>query len=156
MENHKLPKAEARIKHGKGLILFLRVPNTRHTCHSHLLKEKQGCGNRSIQQSVLDKLVWDNIMELLKNPVLLQLIHASGSLFVARSKACERSEDSRSYGYVKQSMLTLKEVIAKVFGLSRIDSFILARTPLREKSILGGGKIHKSLKKYPKYYHRGC
>jgi site-specific DNA recombinase len=48
------------------------VNNTRYTCHSHLLKEKKGCGNRSLQQPILDKLVWDNIIELLKNPVLMQ------------------------------------------------------------------------------------
>lgn len=48
------------------------VNETRYSCHSHLLKEKTSCGNRSLQQPILDKLVWDNIIELLKNPVLIQ------------------------------------------------------------------------------------
>jgi site-specific DNA recombinase len=48
------------------------VAETRYTCHSHLLRDKKGCGNRSLKQPMLDKLVWDNIIELLKNPVLIQ------------------------------------------------------------------------------------
>lgn len=48
------------------------VDDTRYTCHSHLLKEKKSCGNRSMKQSILDKLIWDSIIELLKNPMLIQ------------------------------------------------------------------------------------
>ena len=53
-----------RIKNG--------MDDTRYTCHSHLLKEKKSCGNRSMKQSMLDKLIWDSIIELLKNPMLIQ------------------------------------------------------------------------------------
>jgi site-specific DNA recombinase len=48
------------------------VNDTRYTCHSHLLKGKKSCGNRSMKQPMLDKLVWDSIIELLKNPMLIQ------------------------------------------------------------------------------------
>ncbi|MBA3283970.1 MAG: recombinase family protein [Nitrosopumilus sp.] len=48
------------------------INQTNYSCHSHLLKEKTSCGNRSIRQETLDKLVWDNIVELLKNPELIE------------------------------------------------------------------------------------
>ena len=48
------------------------INQTNYSCHSHLLKEKTSCGNRSIRQETLDKLVWDNIVELLKNPELVE------------------------------------------------------------------------------------
>ncbi len=53
-----------RVKNGKDC--------TYYNCHSALVKGKTTCGNRSFRQEILDKLVWDNIVELLKNPQLIE------------------------------------------------------------------------------------
>src|SRR5262249_7128319 len=48
------------------------VNQTYYSCHSRLLKEKNSCNNRNIRQDILDKLIWENIIELLKNPLLIE------------------------------------------------------------------------------------
>lgn len=46
---------------------------TYYSCRSNIVKgNHQKCGNRSVRQEDLDKAVWDNIVELLKNPNLIR------------------------------------------------------------------------------------
>jgi len=43
-----------------------------YTCRSHLSKNLTKCGNRSLRQEIIEKIVWDNIVHLLKNPSLIE------------------------------------------------------------------------------------
>ena len=46
---------------------------TYYNCHSRLCKEIPSCTNRGMRQELLDSLVWNNLIELLKNPDLLKM-----------------------------------------------------------------------------------
>jgi site-specific DNA recombinase len=43
-----------------------------YTCQSHLSKNLAKCGNRSVRVEIIDKIIWDNIVHLLKNPNLIE------------------------------------------------------------------------------------
>lgn len=95
-----------------------------YTCRSRLVKGKTGCTNQSVRQEVLDKLVWDNIIDLLKNPdLILQEINRrcskdSDSIYIEErrnelkreTKQIEKARDKLLDAYQEGDCLTLDEL----------------------------------------------
>lgn len=49
-----------------------RQNSVNYVCRSHLTKNMIKCGNRNLNQKEMDKLIWGNVIELLKKPELIE------------------------------------------------------------------------------------
>ena len=57
----------------KENFLVKKLKAAEYTCHSMLVKHMRKCGNRSVNQEELDSIVWNEVVQLLKDPQLIEV-----------------------------------------------------------------------------------
>jgi site-specific DNA recombinase len=109
-----------------------------YTCRNRLVKGSNKCTNSGVRQEILDKLVWNNIIELLKNPDLMleeidrrcskdhENIHVEERRNELKKeiKQIEKAHNKLLDAYQEGDCLTLDELRRRSKGLKEKESLL--------------------------------